>query len=99
MKCEEPMLLCVHLGGDIWSAKSKHDDVRIKFVSSHVKSGALVPLYLESRNMPDDLITKALTAPRLQELRIVVGLGECLNDDKKETDVAMTGRMVANYGD
>ena len=90
LKCEEPMILYVdnqaalkQLGGDGSPAKSKHVDVRIKFVISHVKSGALVPLYLESRNMPADLMTKAVAAPRLEELRTLVGLGECSDADEK----------------
>ena len=71
------------LGGDGSSAKSKHIDVRIKFVSSHVKSGVLVPLYLESRYMPTDLMTKAVAVPRLEELRTSVGLGKCSDADEK----------------
>nr|CCA18746.1 PREDICTED: similar to copiatype polyprotein putative [Albugo laibachii Nc14] len=50
LKCKEPMILYVdnqaalkQLGGDGSSANSKHVDVRIKFVISHVKSDILIP--------------------------------------------------------
>ena len=89
LKCEEPMILYAdnqaalkHLGEEASSAKSKYDDVRIKFVSSHVKMGILVSLTL-SRNMLDALMTKAVAAPQLEELGAFVGLGECLDDDEK----------------
>ena len=90
LKCEELMILYVdnhavlkQLGGDGSSAKSKHVDMRIKFVISRVKSGVLVPLYLESYNMPADLMTKAVAAPRLEEMRNLVGLGECSDADEE----------------
>ena len=77
LNCKKPMILYVdnqaalkHLGGDGPSAKSKHVDVRIKFVKTHVKDGILLPKYLESRYMPADLQTKAVTAPRLEDLKV-----------------------------
>ena len=89
MKCDEPMVLYVdnqavlkHLGGDGGSARSKHVDVRIKFVSSHTKSGILEPRYLESCFMPANLMTKAVPAPRLEELKFPVGLKQ----DSSETE-------------
>ena len=90
LDCKEPMMLYVdnqtalkQLGGDSSSAKSKHVDVQVKFVSSHVKSGILAPIYVESRRMPADLMTKAVAAPRLKEMKTLVGLSEC-QDDAKE---------------
>ena len=62
------------LSGDKASAKAKHIDVRIKFISDCARKGTIVPEYRESVNMPADLLTKTLAAPRLDELRGLVGL-------------------------
>ena len=62
------------MSGDKASAKAKHIDVRIKFVSDCARKGTIVPEYRESANMPADLLTKTLAASRLGELRVLVGL-------------------------
>ncbi|KAL0586118.1 hypothetical protein ABG067_004211 [Albugo candida] len=40
-----------------------------------------MPTYLENRRMPADLMTKTVPAPRLEELKVLVGL----NDNASET--------------
>ena len=89
MNCNKPMVLYEnnqaapkHLEGDGASARSKHVDVRIKFVSSHTKSGILEPRYLESCFMPANLMTKAVPAPKLEELKYLVDLKQ----DTSETE-------------
>ena len=62
------------LSGDKASAKAKHIDVRIKFISDCARKGMIIPEYRESLVMPADLMTKTLAAPRLDELRMLVGL-------------------------
>lgn len=81
VRCVEPMLLYVdnqaalkQLEGEGASMKSKHVDVRIKFVYQHVKNGIILPKYLPSEVMPADLMTKAMASPRLEELKLLVGL-------------------------
>ncbi|CAI5730849.1 unnamed protein product [Peronospora farinosa] len=81
LKLEEPMPLRVdnqaalkQLDGERASAKAKHIDVRIKFVGCFTKRGIIKPEYRETGSMPADILTKALAAPRLDELRQVIGL-------------------------
>ncbi|KAE9159173.1 hypothetical protein PF004_g31638 [Phytophthora fragariae] len=62
------------LEGEGASAKAKHIDVRIKFVGDYTKRGVLKPEYCEGENMPADLMTKAVEAPRMVALRGIVGL-------------------------
>ncbi|POM64836.1 Integrase catalytic core protein [Phytophthora palmivora] len=62
------------LGGEQSSGKAKHIDVRIKFVGDYVRGGVLRAEYLETKAMPADLLTKALSVQRMIELRARVGL-------------------------
>nr|KAE8931659.1 hypothetical protein PF009_g18284 [Phytophthora fragariae] len=81
VKHEVPMTLRVdnqaalkQLEGEGASAKAKHIYVWIKFVGDYTKRGALKPEYCEGENMPADLMTKAVEAPRMVALRGIVGL-------------------------
>ncbi|KAJ8535207.1 hypothetical protein ON010_g13531 [Phytophthora cinnamomi] len=76
VKHEEPMPLRVdnqaalkQLDGETASAKAKHIDIRIKFVGYYTQKGLLKPEYREGVAMPADLMTKALDAPRMADLR------------------------------
>ena len=62
------------LSGDKASAKAKHIDVRIKFVSDCARKGVITLEYRKSLTMPAGLMTKTLAAPRLDELRMLVEL-------------------------
>lgn len=62
------------LDGEEASSKMKHVDVRLKFVCQHSRNGTVKPKYVESNLMMGDLMTKALPAPRLLELRELIGL-------------------------
>ncbi|KAJ8523758.1 hypothetical protein ON010_g17361 [Phytophthora cinnamomi] len=66
---EMPMKLCVdnqaalkQLGGEQSSGKAKHIDVRIKFVGDFVRRGVLWAEYLEIKEMPADILIKAVVA-------------------------------------
>ncbi|KAG3114216.1 hypothetical protein PI124_g1697 [Phytophthora idaei] len=50
------------------SSKAKHIDVRLKFIKDFVSKNAVVVKYWESRVMRADQLTKAFSAPRLEEL-------------------------------
>ena len=78
---EEPIPLRVdnqaalkQLDGERDSAKAKHIDVRIKFVGDFTKRGIIKPEYRETSSMPADILTKALAAPKLVEMRQVIDL-------------------------
>jgi hypothetical protein len=62
------------LDGEKASSKAKHIDTRIKFVVHFTRTGILRPEYCEGKTMPAHVLTKAMPAPRLQELRRIVGL-------------------------
>jgi hypothetical protein len=65
---------CKQLVGEGSLSKAKHIDVRIKFVGAYTKRGVLKLEYLEGEKMPADIFTKALEAPRLADLRVIVGI-------------------------
>ncbi|CAI5703008.1 unnamed protein product [Peronospora effusa] len=62
------------LDGERASAKAKHIDVRIKFVGDSTKRDIIKPEYRETGSMPANILTKALSAPKLDELRQVIDL-------------------------
>uniref|UniRef100_A0AAV1U951 Reverse transcriptase Ty1/copia-type domain-containing protein n=1 Tax=Peronospora matthiolae TaxID=2874970 RepID=A0AAV1U951_9STRA len=81
LRFEEPIPLRVdnqaalkQLDGERASAKAKHIDVRIKFVGDFATRGIIKPEYRETSSIPADILTKALAAPRLVEMRQVIGL-------------------------
>ncbi|GMF47819.1 unnamed protein product [Phytophthora fragariaefolia] len=81
VKLEEPMSLRVdnqaafkQLEGEVSSAKAKHINVCINFAGGNTKRGALKPEYREGENMPADLMTKAVEAPKSITLRGIVEL-------------------------
>ena len=75
VKCRYPMVLYVdnqaafqHLIEYGASAKLKHVDVRIKYVSSHAKSGMIAPSFLISSRMPANLVKNVVPAPIQEEI-------------------------------
>ena len=56
------------------SASTKHVDVKLKFLRDHAKKKTVKPVYEGSKTMVADLLTKVLPAPRIQELRLLIGL-------------------------
>ncbi|KAE9029982.1 hypothetical protein PF005_g1506 [Phytophthora fragariae] len=56
------------------SSKTKHIDIRIKFIVNFTKTGVLAPEYCERKSMPAGVLTKALPSPRLRELMGTVEL-------------------------
>ena len=60
--------------GGAYASKAKHLDLRIKFVVLHAKCGILKTEYCESSQMSADMMTKVLHAPRLEELKSLIGL-------------------------
>ncbi|KAE8887848.1 hypothetical protein PF005_g3142 [Phytophthora fragariae] len=62
------------LDGEGSSSKAKPIDGRIKFVGALAKREVLKAAYLKSEKMPADVLTKVLEAPRLTDLRVIVGL-------------------------
>ena len=47
----------------------KHVDVRIRFICDYARKDVVKPKFVESSVMKAELLTKALPAPRIAELR------------------------------
>lgn len=58
------------------NSSSKHVDVKHKFVTGASKDGIIKAVYVGSNKNVADLLTKALPAPRVCDLRGALGLGE-----------------------
>jgi hypothetical protein len=56
------------------SSESKHVDVKLKFIRDFAAKRVLKPQYLATSDMIADLLTKALPAPRLVDLRTRIGI-------------------------
>ena len=56
------------------NSASKHVDIKIKFVRDVAKRGLIKPEYVNTKDNIADLMTKALPAPRMQELCAAIGL-------------------------
>jgi hypothetical protein len=50
------------------STKTKHIDIKIKYVKELFKQGFINPVYVSTTEMKADLLTKPLGATRLKEL-------------------------------
>ena len=50
------------------SVRSKHIDIKLKFIKDYAKKGIVKPTYVSTEMMAADMITKAFSAPRLQPL-------------------------------
>ena len=55
------------------SVSAKHVDVKLKFLQDYATKGVIKPRFMKSHDMLADLLTKALHAPRVLELRLKVG--------------------------
>jgi hypothetical protein len=71
------------------SSLAKHVDIRLKFAKDLHQKRIVQPEYVDTTLMLADVLTKALPAPRLQELRAMIGL--------KSTFPETWGRSVGNH--
>jgi hypothetical protein len=58
------------------SARAKHIDIKVKAIKHQARAGLIRAEYVASGDMVADLLTKALPAPRLSQLRTLIGLEE-----------------------
>jgi hypothetical protein len=56
------------------SSKSKHIDVKLKFLKDYAQKSVLAPEYVSTNLMKADLLTKSFGGVKIQELRESVGL-------------------------
>ena len=52
----------------------KHLDLSFYWLRDKVQNNTLIPLYLQTEDMPADLLTKALPRPQVVKLRSMMGL-------------------------
>ncbi|KAJ0391837.1 hypothetical protein P43SY_010649 [Pythium insidiosum] len=56
------------------NASSHHSSSRLKFLRDYARKKVVKPLYVATKSMVADLLTKVLLVPRNQELRELIGL-------------------------
>lgn len=64
----------VQVQSETSSAKAKHVDVKLKFIQDCTKKNVVMPEYIFSTEMLADLLTMALTVPRMKEIWDQIGL-------------------------
>jgi hypothetical protein len=81
LEAETPMVMNMdsqaaikQVENEVTSSAAKHIDVRLKFIRDYAQKKLLQPVYVATQYMRADVLTKALTAPRLKELREMIGL-------------------------
>ena len=63
---------------------AKHVDIRFKFIRHYAQAGIVVPRFVKSQDMIVDILTKALPAPRMEELRKMFKLKAAQHDTEEE---------------
>jgi hypothetical protein len=56
------------------SVKSKHIDVKLKFLKDYAQKSVVVPKYVATGDMIADLLTKELPSPTMKKLNEIFGL-------------------------
>ena len=56
------------------SYKTKHVDIKHKFVKDAYKKGTILPVYVTTTEMKADILTKALATPIFCNLREMIGI-------------------------
>ena len=56
------------------SYKSKHVDIKYKFIKDYYRKGSIKTSYLPTQEMRADLLTKSLASPTFRRLRTLIGL-------------------------
>ncbi|CAH0479686.1 unnamed protein product [Peronospora belbahrii] len=59
------------------TSSAKHVDIRFKFILHHVREGVVQPRFIKSEDMMADMLTKALPAPRMEDLRTMFNHPGC----------------------
>ena len=66
------------------TSSAKHVDIRFKFICHHARESTVMPQFVKSEKMMADILTKSLTAPRMEELRGVFNLKAIQADVEEE---------------
>ena len=66
------------------TSSAKHVDIRFKFIRHYAQAGIVVPRFVKSQDMIADILTKALPAPRMEELRKMFKLKAAQHDTEEE---------------
>ena len=56
------------------TSSAKHVDIRFNFICHHAQERTVVPRFVRSEDMLADILTKPLSAPRMEELRSMIKL-------------------------
>ena len=78
---ESPALLCMdnqaaiaQVESEASSYKSKHVDIKHKFIKDLYRKKIIKPTYVPTVDMKADLLTKAMPAPTFKNLRAMIGI-------------------------
>ena len=56
------------------SSKTKHVEIRHKFIKDYYQKGYLLPTYVPTAMMKADILTKSMPGPTFEMLRSLVGI-------------------------
>ena len=73
-----------HLESEKSTSSAKHVDIRFNFICHHAREGIIVPRFVKSQDMMADILTKALPASRMKELRAIFKLRATQDDTEEE---------------
>ena len=81
LQVREPMPMCIdnqaaikQLESEKSTSSAKHVDIRFKCICHHTQEGTVVPRFVRSEDMLDDILTKSLPVPRMEELKSMLKL-------------------------
>ena len=73
-----------HLETEMSTSSAKHVDIRFKFICHYAQAKIVQPRFVKSADMIADLLTKALPAPRIVDLRKMFKLIAIQHDVEEE---------------
>nr|CCA16773.1 PREDICTED: similar to retrotransposon protein putati [Albugo laibachii Nc14] len=74
------------------STRAKHIDIKLKFIKECAKRVIVKPCYVHSEEMAADLLTKAFSAVRLQQL---MGICSLIRETSKNQDIKLGNKHTA----
>lgn len=80
------------MGNEESSTRAKHIDIKLKFIKDCAKRGIVKPFYVQTEEVEADLLTKAVSAGRLQQL---MGLCSLMHKTSKDQDMYLGNRNTA----
>ena len=87
-----------HLEGEASPTKTKHIDIRVKFVCDQARRGIIITRYVPSDKMVAEVLMEVLDFPKLSNMRALVGLQWRQHEMLKNGDVVHAILMEVGDG-